>query len=116
MPRPAVGAVAGEPGAAERVLSAGESDALRVWARSHGLTLNTVFQGAWAVLLQRLGLGRDVVFGVTVAGRPAELAGVEEMIGLFINTLPLRVAVEPTATVLPWLKALQQAQAEARQF
>ena len=116
LPRPAVVAVAGEPGAAERVLSAGESDALRVWARSHGLTLNTVFQGAWAVLLQRLGLGRDVAFGVTVAGRPAELAGVEEMIGLFINTLPLRVAVEPTATVLPWLKALQQAQAEARQF
>ena len=116
LPRPAVVAVAGEPGAAERVLSAGESDALRVWARSHGLTLNTVFQGAWAVLLQRLGLGRDVAFGVTVAGRPAELAGVEEMIGLFINTLPLRVAVEPTAAVLPWLKALQQAQAEARQF
>ena len=116
LPRPAVVAVAGEPGAAERVLSAGESDALRLWARSHGLTLNTVFQGAWAVLLQRLGLGRDVAFGVTVAGRPAELAGVEEMIGLFINTLPLRVAVEPTAAVLPWLKALQQAQAEARQF
>jgi amino acid adenylation domain-containing protein/non-ribosomal peptide synthase protein (TIGR01720 family) len=116
LPRPRVVPAAGAPGEAERMLSLPESDTLRAWARSQGLTLNTLFQGAWAVLLQRLGLGRDVVFGVTVAGRPAELAGVEEMIGLFINTLPLRVAVRPETAVLPWLKALQQAQAEARQF
>jgi amino acid adenylation domain-containing protein len=116
LPRPRVVPAAGAPGEAERVLSLPESDTLRAWARSQGLTLNTLFQGAWALLLQRLGLGRDVVFGVTVAGRPAELAGVEEMIGLFINTLPLRVAVRPETALLPWLKALQQAQAEARQF
>jgi amino acid adenylation domain-containing protein/non-ribosomal peptide synthase protein (TIGR01720 family) len=116
LPRPRVAPLAGAPGEAERALSLPESDSLRAWARSQGLTLNTLFQGAWALLLQRLGLGRDIVFGVTVAGRPAELAGVEEMIGLFINTLPLRVAVRPETAVLPWLKALQQAQAEARQF
>lgn len=116
LPRPRVEPPAGAPGEAERVLGLPESERLRAWARSQGLTLNTLFQGAWALLLQRLGLGRDIVFGVTVAGRPAELAGVEEMIGLFINTLPLRVAVRPESAVLPWLKALQEAQAEARQF
>ena len=116
LPRPAAGLVPTGPGEAERRVDAAESEALRAWARRHGLTLNTLFQGAWAVLLQRLGLGRDVVFGVTVSGRPAALAGVESIIGLFINTLPLRVAVVPSTPVLPWLKALQQAQAEARQF
>ena len=55
------------------------------------MTLNTVMQAAWGMLLGRLSGRDDVVFGVTVAGRPAELAGVEQMVGLFINTLPLRM-------------------------
>ncbi|WP_446046491.1 condensation domain-containing protein, partial [Streptomyces olivaceus] len=60
-------------------------------ARQLGVTLNSVVQGAWGLVLSRL-LGRDdVVFGVTVSGRPPELAGVEDMVGLFINTLPLRL-------------------------
>src|SRR5580704_10863962 len=59
--------------------------------RRQGLTLNTLIQTAWAILLGRL-LGRgDVVFGVTVSGRPPEVAGIERMVGLFINTLPLRI-------------------------
>ena len=55
------------------------------------MTLNTLMQAAWGVLLGRLTGRDDVVFGVTVAGRPPELAGVEQMVGLFINTLPLRM-------------------------
>ena len=51
-------------------------------------------QMAWAVVLSRLTDRSDVVFGVTVSGRPAELAGVETMIGLFINTVPLRVRLD----------------------
>ena len=58
---------------------------------AQGLTLNTVVQAAWAILLGRLTGRDDVVFGVTVAGRPPEIAGIERMVGLFINTLPLRV-------------------------
>ncbi|HWY25611.1 MAG TPA: condensation domain-containing protein, partial [Nevskia sp.] len=67
------------------------STRLGALARQRGLTLNTVVQGLWAVLLGRLTASADVVFGVTVAGRPAELAGTERAVGLFINTLPLRV-------------------------
>ena len=93
-----------------------ESATLRGWARAHGLTLNTVFQGAWALLLQRYGEGDDVVFGVTVAGRPAELPGAERIIGLFINTLPLRVRVAAEAECAAWLRALQLAQAGMRDY
>src|SRR5262249_32570176 len=60
-------------------------------ARRYGLTLNTLVQAVWAILLGRLTGSDDVVFGVTVAGRPPEIAGVESMVGLFINTLPVRV-------------------------
>ena len=65
--------------------------ALSRQARRQGLTLNTFIQAAWAILLGRLSGRDDVVFGVTVAGRPPEIAGIESMVGLFINTLPLRI-------------------------
>jgi non-ribosomal peptide synthetase component F len=80
------------------------------------LTLNTIVQGAWALLLSRYSGRADVVFGVTVAGRPAELAGVESMIGLFINTLPVRVRVAEEEALLPWLRDLQARQVEMRQY
>ena len=66
--------------------------ALTRQARTQGLTLNSIIQAAWAILLGRLTGRDDVVFGVTVAGRPPEIAGIETMVGLFINTLPLRLA------------------------
>src|SRR3974390_1136238 len=79
-------------------------------ARRHGLTLNTFIQTAWAILLGRL-LGRDdVVFGVTLAGRPPELAGVERMVGLFSNTLPLRVRLPPAKPLLDVVKEVQDTQ------
>ena len=65
-------------------------------------------QAAWALLLGRLTGRDDVVFGVTVAGRPAELAGVESMVGLFINTLPLRVALPPAKPLCDLLRQLQE--------
>src|SRR5439155_16654398 len=67
------------------------SASLNRTAREQALTLNTVMQSMWGMLLGRLSGVDDVVFGVTVAGRPAELADVEHMVGLFINTLPLRL-------------------------
>ncbi|MGW6544061.1 amino acid adenylation domain-containing protein, partial [Streptomyces massasporeus] len=83
---------------------------LRETARRHGLTLNTVLQGAWALLLAKLTGRDDVVLGATVSGRPPEIPGIETMVGLFINTLPVRVelpAAEPLADALARLQARQ---------
>ncbi|MEU4743082.1 amino acid adenylation domain-containing protein [Actinosynnema sp. NPDC023658] len=81
-----------------------------------GLTVNTVVQGAWALLLSRACGEADVVFGTTVSGRPAELAGVESVIGMLINTVPTRAVVDGTAEVGAWLRELQAAQSESRRF
>jgi amino acid adenylation domain-containing protein/non-ribosomal peptide synthase protein (TIGR01720 family) len=98
------------------LLSAEETAALRLLSSEYGVTLNTITQGAWALLLSRYSGESDVLFGATVSGRPAELAGVESMIGLFINTLPVRVRLSPDASVGAWLKQLQRDQLEARQY
>ncbi len=89
---------------------------LTALARQHQITLSTIVQGAWALLLSRYSGEVDVVYGVTVSGRPVDLDGAERMIGLFINTLPVRVAVRPEATLLAWLKGLQAQQVELRQY
>ncbi|MGB3698418.1 MAG: amino acid adenylation domain-containing protein, partial [Gordonia sp. (in: high G+C Gram-positive bacteria)] len=81
--------------------------ALEAVGRAHGATLATVLQSAWAVLLSRLTGNRVVTFGETVSGRPADLDGVEAMVGLFINTLPAVVDVDPDATVGAMLERLQ---------
>ena len=73
-------------------------------------------QGAWALLLSRYSGSEDVVFGATVSGRPASLEGVEEMVGLFINTLPVRVAVKSEEGIGEYLQRLQEQQAEVRQY
>ncbi|MEU6669012.1 non-ribosomal peptide synthase/polyketide synthase [Streptomyces sp. NPDC046727] len=85
-------------------------------ARAAGLTLGTVVQGAWALLLSRSSGERDVLFGTTVSGRPDDLPGVESMVGMFINTLPTRVRVDGRRSAADWLRELQEAQAEARRF
>ena len=71
-----------------------------------------MIQAAWAVLLGRLTGRDDVVFGVTVAGRPVEIAGVESMVGLFINTLPLRIALPPAKPLCDLLREMQQRQSQ----
>ncbi|ARX89449.1 peptide synthetase [Streptomyces alboflavus] len=92
------------------------SRALEDLARAEGLTVNTLVQGAWAVLLSRQAGRADVVFGTTVSGRPPELPGAEDMAGLFISTLPTRVAVAGEGTLLDWLRDLQRGQSEDRRF
>ncbi|WP_411143364.1 amino acid adenylation domain-containing protein [Streptomyces sp. x-80] len=87
---------------------------LNALAREHRLTVNSLVQGAWALLLSRYSGERDVVFGATVSGRPAELAGAEAIHGIFINTLPVRVEVADSAPLMSWLTRLQDAQAESR--
>ncbi|MEU5883556.1 amino acid adenylation domain-containing protein [Spirillospora sp. NPDC047279] len=81
-------------------------------ARRHGVTLSTVLQGAWGLTLGRLLGSDDVVFGSTVSGRPAELPGIEQMIGLFINTLPVRVRYEQGEPLGSLMERLQDEQTE----
>jgi amino acid adenylation domain-containing protein len=90
------------------------SAALREVARRRRLTLNTMVQGAWALLLAQESSRDDVAFGVTVAGRPADLPGVESIAGPFLNTLALRVEVAPEHRLHGWLAALQEQQVAAR--
>ncbi|RGD57175.1 amino acid adenylation domain-containing protein [Kitasatospora xanthocidica] len=95
-------------------LGAELSERLRDTARQAGLTVNTVLQGAWALLLSRYGGGDDVVFGTIVSGRPAELPGVTSMVGLFINALPTRVRIDPRRPLRELLREVQDHQSEAR--
>ncbi|MGA9770380.1 MAG: amino acid adenylation domain-containing protein, partial [Blastocatellia bacterium] len=97
-------------------LSADATGSLQALARQQKLTLNTIVQGAWALLLSRYSGQQDIVFGIIVSNRPAELAGVESMVGLFLNALPVRVDVSAQAQLMPWLKQLQSNQFEARQY
>jgi len=89
---------------------------LNSFARQHQLTLSTIAHAAWALLLSRHSGTKEVVFGSVISGRPADLAGAESMVGLFINTIPVRVKMSPSAGVLGWLRELQQQQAQARQY
>ncbi|RKH17583.1 condensation domain-containing protein, partial [Corallococcus sp. CA031C] len=97
-------------------LSQEDSAALQGFARQHQLTLNTLVQGTWALLLGRYAGVEDVLFGTIVSGRPPELPGVEQMIGLFINSVPVRVRLTPNAPLLSWLQQLQTQQTERTQF
>lgn len=90
--------------------------ALQSFARRQRLTVNTIIQGVWALLLHHYSGKEDIVFGATVSGYPVDLAGAEVMIGLFINTLPVRVQVQRKTWLPLWLKELQIQQAEARQY
>jgi mycobactin peptide synthetase MbtF len=88
--------------------------ALAEAARTRGVTLNTLVQMTWATILSALTGRGDVAFGVTVSGRPGELAGVETMVGMFINTVPSRVRLDPRKTVGTQCLALQRESAALR--
>jgi amino acid adenylation domain-containing protein/non-ribosomal peptide synthase protein (TIGR01720 family)/FkbM family methyltransferase len=91
-------------------LSVAATSALQVFARRHHLTLNTVLQGAWALLLSRYSRTTDVVFGSPVSGRPLTLPEAETMVGIFINTLPVRVQIPFDSPLSLWLHELQDQQ------
>ncbi|MGA7052192.1 MAG: amino acid adenylation domain-containing protein, partial [Mycobacterium sp.] len=90
---------AGIPRRTELCLDLDATTALAGAARHRGITLNTLVQMAWATILSAFTDRSDVAFGVTVAGRPSELSGVETMVGMFVNTVPLRVRLDPRKTV-----------------
>ncbi|MEW2813254.1 condensation domain-containing protein, partial [Streptomyces massasporeus] len=95
-----------------QTLPADVSTRLQARARSRGLTMNTLVQGAWGLLLGTLTGRDDVVFGTTVSGRPPELPGIESMVGLFINTVPVRIRLDSSETVLDLLTRVQREQTD----
>ncbi|GHC63222.1 amino acid adenylation domain-containing protein [Streptomyces cinnamoneus] len=97
-------------------LPAEQTAALGQAARRAGVTVNTVVQAAWAMVLGQLTGRDDVVFGATVSGRPADIPGIESMVGLFINTLPVRVTLDPNEPLNDLLARLQNEQAELMQY
>jgi mycobactin peptide synthetase MbtF len=104
----------GLPRRTEVKLDAAATHRLTEAARSRGVTVNTLVQMAWAAMLSVFTDRRDVTFGMTVSGRPGELAGVETMVGLFINTVPLRVRLDPAETVGRQCLSLQRTAAALR--
>ncbi len=97
-------------------LSATNTAALQSLARRHQLTLNTLIQGAWAILLGRYSGQDRVIYGCTVSGRPIDLKGVESIVGVFINTLPIYVKLPPAEFLLSWLQQFQAQLVETRQY
>jgi amino acid adenylation domain-containing protein/non-ribosomal peptide synthase protein (TIGR01720 family) len=100
----------------QRDLSAEATGALQSFARQNQLTISTLAQGAWALLLSVYSGEQDVCFGVTVSGRSAGLTGIESMVGLFINTLPSRVNVNGDQPLVSWLKRLQEQQVKMGEY
>ncbi|MCW2942347.1 MAG: amino acid adenylation domain protein [Actinomycetia bacterium] len=109
---PGAPAVPGPPSGVRLELDERLSTRLTKLARRHGVTLSTVLQGAWGLTLAVQTGRSDVVFGAAVSGRPAELPGVEQIIGLLINTLPIRVRFRPQDSLAEILERLQDEQAE----
>jgi amino acid adenylation domain-containing protein/non-ribosomal peptide synthase protein (TIGR01720 family) len=97
-------------------LDASLSDALQDFARAQRITLGTVLQGAWALLLRHYSGTADVVFGTTVSGRPHDLPGVESMVGLFINTLPVRINADIKLPLSSWLQNLHARQVAREEY
>lgn len=114
---PALGAATigdGLPGMVELTADPSITETVVDAARARGVTVNSLVQLAWALTLSSLTDRDDITFGVTVSGRPDDLAGVESMIGLFVNTVPLRVRLDPALTVGAQCRALQQDAATLR--
>ncbi|MGG4442796.1 non-ribosomal peptide synthetase [Brevibacillus fortis] len=84
------------------------SQRLQEMASKHEVTLNTLIQTAWGILLQKYNNHADVIFGSVVSGRPAELRGVESIIGLFINTIPVRIKAEETDSFADVMRKTQE--------
>lgn len=99
-----------------RFLSETTTTALKSLARQHQLTLNTLIQATWALLLSRYTGQKKVVYGYTTAGRPVELIGVESMVGMTINSLPVWVEVDEQQQLLTWSQQLQKQLVEMRQY
>ncbi|MBD2345774.1 type I polyketide synthase [Anabaena subtropica] len=97
-------------------LSSTTTQALQSFATQHHLTLATIMNGIWAVLLSRYTCCHNILYGCTVTGRPADLHGVESMVGMFVNTLPIHVNIDTEQLFLSWLQRFQLQLVEVRDY
>ncbi|MFH8579699.1 amino acid adenylation domain-containing protein [Streptomyces zaomyceticus] len=104
------------PGRLETEVDRPTYEALTALARERALTLNSLVQGAWAVVLSGLTGRDDVVFGTTVSGRPPEIPGIETMVGLFINTLPVRVRLRADEPLVDTVRRVQDEQTRLQPY
>jgi amino acid adenylation domain-containing protein len=89
---------------------------LKLFAKQHQVTINSLIQAAWALILSFYSGENDVIFGATYSGRPTNLMNAEQIVGVFINTLPVRISINGKETLLQWIKKLQYQQIEAQQY
>lgn len=94
-----------------RIVDPAAAQAIHEFTRENGFTLSLVIQSAWAILLSRYSREEDVVFGATYSGRNADVPGIESMVGVMINTLPVRMQVKPQTPVVEWIREMQAQQA-----
>jgi amino acid adenylation domain-containing protein len=122
--RPATALTGGKPQAPDAAyaiedlrLTAETTVALRDQARRHRVTISMLLQAAWSLVLSRCAGSDDVAFGVVAATRPADVPGIDTMVGLLINTVPLRIAIDRrAATAAHWIAQLRDAQAERDRY
>ncbi|MEE4185301.1 MAG: MupA/Atu3671 family FMN-dependent luciferase-like monooxygenase [Gammaproteobacteria bacterium] len=114
LPAPAVAAPVGKRRHADAVLPETLTSGLQSLAAAAGCSLNTVVQGAWALLLGRWSTEQDVVFGATRAGRAGTVDKTGETVGCFINTLPVRVALDHSGSIADWLQGLRDSERAVR--
>ncbi|WP_429385033.1 amino acid adenylation domain-containing protein, partial [Mucilaginibacter sp. UYCu711] len=91
------------------------TEKIQRYTQKNRITINTLTQGVWALLLHQYSGKSDVLFGVVVSGRPDDLPEVESRVGMYINTLPLRTSMEATYNIDTWLQGLQAEQVSSRQ-
>lgn len=98
--------------------TASQTEQIVRMSRKNGITLNTIMQAVWGLLLARYNQTQDVVFGAVVSGRPADIPGIETMVGLFINTIPVRIKFGNETTFLQLVKIIQSdaGQTEPHQY
>jgi amino acid adenylation domain-containing protein len=111
------GEVAGRA-ARDESLTLGEETVRRLQelARRHEVTLNTLLQGAWGLLLRRFTGNDDLLFGGVVSGRPPAIEGIDGMVGMLINALPVRLQIDPERPLGDWLREIQGQQIDQREY
>ncbi|GAA3992253.1 amino acid adenylation domain-containing protein [Thermobifida alba] len=100
------------PRTVDAVVGTALLDRVTALARTTGVTVNTVLMTAWSLVLRSRTGGDDIVFGSTVSGRPPEIDGVESIVGVFFNTVPVRVRIRPGEPVADLLRRVQAEQAD----
>ena len=98
------------------LLDAVTTTKIQGYAQRHHLTINTIMQGVWAFLLHRYTGNKNIVYGIIVSGRPDDLPGVEQRVGMYINTLPLHSAIKEGQGIVEWLQGIQAEQVNSRQY